>query len=190
MADLLTGAAKRDELLHGKLTDAEIGDRLGISEATAGEARARAYGARPKHPRDDLAVLDQLADIMAQFEALVDDAEADGFLGPEDIRNARAGCDRYRVAADEARAKALGRKRAAKVDSRHGAQRAGSRPRGAGRPRAAAVRSSVRSGDSGDDPPGSSSAAARCSACGSVLLLASGAEVCANRRCSRYGEAS
>jgi hypothetical protein len=53
-------------------------------------------------------------------------------------------------------------------------------------------------GDSGDDGPAEPAPAlalalsdfSRFGACGGVLLLASGVEVCANRRCSRYGEAS
>jgi hypothetical protein len=61
------------------------------------------------------------------------------------------------------------------------------RRRGAGRPRASAVRSSARSGDSGDDPPGSSAASARCSACGGILLWQGGTLACANRSCPRWG---
>jgi hypothetical protein len=49
------------------------------------------------------------------------------------------------------------------------------------------VRSSAKSGDSGDDPPGSSSASARCAACGGFLLWHGGTLACAKRRCSRYG---
>jgi hypothetical protein len=71
------------------------------------------------------------------------------------------------------------------------------RRRGAGRPRAMA-RSSSRSGDSGEDSPEEPAPAValalsdstRCPECGGVLLFASGVEVCAYRRCSRYGEAS
>jgi hypothetical protein len=66
------------------------------------------------------------------------------------------------------------------------------RPRRVARPREQRFSRTCRSGrgspDSDDDP--SSSAHARCPACGGILLWQGGTLACANRRCSGYGEAS
>jgi hypothetical protein len=156
----------------------QYGDE-GVQYATAVMARLR-EPAKPGEQRE------------SPFVEMLCGPEAERLFGAESVRRTREAMQHN---AAEARRRAT---RNALHEVLRGQQRqrtrcivGRSRPRGAGRPAAArSARRRVTAVRDGPDEPPAELAAARCPACGGALLFASGVEVCANRRCSRYGEAS